>query len=84
MFGHSYFGASYYGPTYFGPAVEITVITRVKSTSGGGGQGPSITRKMKVTKEVFEKDDKLIQQLVREDEEILLIIVKAIEAGIIK
>jgi len=88
MFGASFFGKSYFGGEYWGPNVEvIVVVTPKKGTSHLGGSrnldAYNIRRKI-LPKAAFEADrQKHLDQLIREDEEIIQIIVRAIKAGII-
>lgn len=86
MFGGSYFGNSYFGGNYWGPNVEVIAVVRGKSHPSGGGRsqdGYTVRRKI-LPKSAFEADrQKHLDQLIREDEEIVQIIVKLIEAGVI-
>jgi len=86
MFGASYFGKSYFGGNYWGPNVEIIAVVQAgTSQPSGGGRNLAYTVRRKILpKSAFEADrQKHIDQLVREDEEIIQIIVKLIEAGTI-
>jgi len=87
MFGAAFFGKSYFGGTYWGPNVDVIVVVKPKGPSHpGGGRNLDVytTRKMTLSKSVFEADrQKHLDQLIREDEEIVQIIVKLIESGTI-
>ncbi len=86
MFGQGYFGKSYFGGTYFGLNVDVIIIVKPKfkypSDSSPGDDYESKT--IRVNKKKFELNkDKVINQLIREDEELVAVIILAIKEGII-
>lgn len=87
MFGGAFFGNTYYGDTYFGPVIEVAVVVVPKKkyeTSVSGAEEDYTVRKVQVAKEDLSKSKKaIIAQLMQEDEELIAVIVTAIEAGII-
>lgn len=85
MFGGGYFGKDYFGGDYFPPTIGVIIVTKPKEPpSGPGGDVYTIRRKV-VDRDRFEKDrDELLAQIVREDEEIIRIIIEAINSGVIR
>jgi len=85
MFGGSFFGKTYFGGTYFGLNVTVTIVVRPSiSIPSGGRQGEYTKRSMTLSKKEFEKDrQKHIDQLLREDEELINIIIELVKSGTI-
>jgi len=85
MFGAGFFGKTFFGGTYFGPNLEVIVVVKPKGKGDPQIGTSAITRRTLVTKKKYLKDpDKILKQLIREDEELIRIIVQAIDSGIIK
>lgn len=84
MFGGGYFGKDYFGGDYFPPTIGVIIITKPKpgTVSGPGGDIYTIRRHEIETREL--EDNRFLARLVREDEEIIRIIIEAIQEGIIR
>jgi len=84
MFGTAYFGKTYFGGTYFGPNILVTVVVR-KKPKAEEDSAPGPDDEYTVYKKEMPKadKDKYLAQIMREDEEIIAIIVAAVESGII-
>ena len=85
MFGASHFGTTYFGASYFGPKVLLSIVVKSKRPdSVSGADGGYTIRTEKVSKNLFEKhQEKILKQIMQDDEELIAIITTAINAGII-
>lgn len=89
MFGGVFFGKTYFGDTFFGPNVLITVVVRKKPSkeiedSAPGSNDEYTIRTKKIAKsDIKTEKERILAQIMQEDEEIIAIIVAAIQSGII-
>ncbi len=76
MFGKGYFGKNYFKGNYFGPVTVVTVVTQATTPDASG----AVSLQQIYLQEPEDLNRKI---LLKEDEEILMIIVATMNSGII-
>ncbi len=83
MFGASFFGKTFFGGTYFGTNIKVTVVVKPRNLPSSSGGSEYTQNTIEISKKKFEKDrQKIIDQLLREDEELINIIIELVIVGI--
>ena len=75
-FASSHYDSTHYDSSHYGDANFVPPVT----VPGGGDSSKLGTKRRTNKKRILEADERLHRQLLREDDEVLAIIVAAIEA----